>query len=150
MIKHAWTVICQKSIIDQETNNVSLDVLEQLNIKTPVVPPKAKGIFFPMQIEIVSLWYRGFEEKGIEGKGQIRIETSNGNKIGSAGISINLTKSRRTRTRARLDGLPVPRVGSDYFYFIVEVESNSKWIEVARLPLEVNINTATNKKTGNI
>ena len=43
MINHAWTVICEKSIIDRDTNNVSLDVLEQVNFKMPLLPKEIEG-----------------------------------------------------------------------------------------------------------
>mgnify|MGYP001582182729 CR=1 FL=1 len=32
MIKHAWTTVCSKTLIDKDTNNISLDIAEQINI----------------------------------------------------------------------------------------------------------------------
>ncbi|MBI1908933.1 MAG: hypothetical protein HYS22_02040 [Deltaproteobacteria bacterium] len=139
MINHVWTVVCEKSIIDRETNNISLDALEQLNIKIPPSPEEVKGVIYPGKIEIVSLWYRDQGEKGIRGKGQLKIEAPNSNVVGTANIDINLTESHRCRTLVRLEGLPIPKSASGLFCFMVSLESDNKWIEVARVPLEVDV-----------
>src|SRR3989338_249472 len=99
MIKHAWTVLCQKSIMDQETNNISLDVLEQLNVKDLSFPEEAKGIIFPIQMEIVSLWYRTQKDQGLKGKSQQRIIAPNGEEVGKTNIEINLLNHQRYRSR---------------------------------------------------
>ena len=139
MINHVWTVICQRSIIDKETNNISLDVLEQLKIKIPPPPEKAEGIIFPIKIESVSLWCRGRGEEKIKGRGQLKIEGPNNKVVGNAMIDIDLMSSHRSRTRVRLEGLPIPKGASGFFHFVVLLESENKWIEVARVPLEVDI-----------
>jgi len=139
MINHAWTIVCQKSITDKETNNICLDVLEQLNIKAPPLPSTAKGIIFPIHIEIVSLWYRNQGEKGERGKGRIRVHTENNLDISTANLNIDLESNHRARTRVKMDGLPVPRNALGYFYFVIELESKGNWTKVSRVPLEVNI-----------
>lgn len=139
MIKHAWTVICQKSIIDVDTNNIFLDVLEQLNVTAPPVPSTAKGIVFPIRTEIVSLWYRTHDEEPTKADGRVRVEASNGENVVSTKLSIDLTKTSRARTRARLAGLPLPKGSTGYYYAIVELQIKDEWIEVSRVPLEVNL-----------
>ncbi len=139
MICHAWTVICEKSIIDRETNNISVDVLEQLDFYTSPLPGEAKEIILPKQMEIVSLWYREQGDEGVSGRGQLKIEMSDGKALSATNLEIDLTKSYRQRTRVRLNGLPIPKSFSGFFYFVVLLESNGKWTEVARIPLEVNV-----------
>ena len=139
MIQHVWTVVCQKSIIDKDTNNISLDVLEQLKIKISSLPEKAEGIIFPIKIEIVSLWCRGRGEEKIKGDGQLKIEGPNNKVVGNAMIDIDLMSSHRSRTRVRLEGLPIPKGASGVFHFVILLKSENKWIQVARVPLEVDI-----------
>jgi len=141
MINHAWTVICEKSIIDRDTNNVSLDVLEQVNFKMPLLPKEIEGIIIPLRVEIVSLWYCEREEKGTKGTGRLRIETPNKKEVANVKIDIDFTSSCRHRTRNRLDGLPVPKETSGYFNFIIEIKSGDHWREVSRVPLEVTLDT---------
>lgn len=139
MINHAWTVVCEKSIIDKETNNISLDVLEQMAIRTLPFPADVKGIIFPVQMEIISLWYRGLSEDGAKGHARLRIIMPNNEEVSVTNIDIDLITSHRQRTRSRLNGLPVPKNVSGYFYFIVEMELDHNWVEVSRIPLEVKL-----------
>ena len=66
-VKHIWSVLCESSVVDQQTNNVSIHkVLEQLNIDLTLKNKDSKenkidtnqivAITFPFQI--VSLWQR--------------------------------------------------------------------------------------------
>ena len=139
MIQHVWTVVCQKSIIDKDTNNISLDVLEQLKIKIPTPPEKTKGVIFPITIEIVSLWCRGPAEEKIKGHGQLKIEAPNHEVVGTTMIDIDLMNSCRHRTRVRLEGLPIPKNTSGFFHFAISLKSENKWTEVTRVPLEVDV-----------
>lgn len=137
MISHAWTVVCEKSIIDKETNNISLDVLEQLNIQTPPLPDDAPGFILPAPIQIVSLWYLQGVGNGARGRAQTRFLAPNGEQVGKIEFDIDLTQHRRSRTRGFLSGLPIPRSQSGWFQFVVELELENKWVEVARVPLEI-------------
>lgn len=64
MIHHAWTVLCARSLIDRDTNNISLDVLEQLNVQIPPPLQGAGGFVLPARLEVVSLWFRAAEDEG--------------------------------------------------------------------------------------
>lgn len=141
MIKHVWTVLCQKSIVDKETNNLSLDVLEQLKIKIPEISEKDKGVIFPFQMEIVSMWARDPAEKGFAAKGHLSIQAPNGEVVNETDFPIDLEKSQRHRTRIRLDGLPIPKGASGIFNFCVTLTSMDNSIEVAKIPLEVTVET---------
>jgi hypothetical protein len=137
VIYHAWTTVCQKSIIDRDSNNISLDILEQVSVSMPPIPEGKDVIILPISIEIVSLWYREMNEKGSKGNGRIKIFDPKNNEVGSADIDIDLTNSHRHRTRIRLDGLPILKdIVSQTFHITTEIESNDKWTEVARVPLQ--------------
>ena len=141
MINHAWTVVCQKSITDKETNNISLDVLEQLNVQFPPIPQESKGIIFPIHIEIISLWYRAQESEGIKDIGRLRIESTNKEEMGTINVDIDLTQNYRFRSRALLDGLPIPKNISGNFNFITELKQNGQWVQVSCVPLEIKLKT---------
>ncbi|MBI4367512.1 MAG: hypothetical protein HY543_11915 [Deltaproteobacteria bacterium] len=139
MIHHAWTAICQHSSIDKDTNNISFNVFEQLTIRIPPFSPDTPGIIFPAQIEIISLWYRDKNSAGMKGKGRVRIEAPHQKEVRMIDIDIDLVAYHRHRTRVRLDGLPIPKDVSGYFYFIMSLETDHQWVDVARIPLEVNV-----------
>ncbi len=139
MIRHAWSVLCEKSLIDRDTNNLSLDVLEQLNVRIPKLPLETKGIFIPRDMQIVSLWYRFPFEPGETGKARLKIKTAAGEDVAEAPLDIDLVTAHRHRSRSSLDGLPIPKDFSGFFHFVVELQSEKGWQEVARLPLEVQV-----------
>lgn len=139
---HAWTVVCQKSITDKETDNISLDVLEQLNIKVPPLPDTAKGIIFPVHIEIISLWYREPQEQPATSNVRLKLFSSSHEEIfDPLLVKVDLSNHKRFRMRVPLERIPLPKDAKGNFYFTVEVESGDAWIEVARTPLEINLET---------
>jgi hypothetical protein len=140
MINHAWTIICQKSVIDQDTNNMSLDVLEQLTFQLPILPDEDQGYIIPFNLEVISLWYRNQADPGEKKQGYLTFVAPNGAELMKANIDIDLTTHHRTRSRIRLTSLPIPKDTSGYFQFIIEVESKKQKTKVARVPLEIIIN----------
>ncbi|MBI2344206.1 MAG: hypothetical protein HYV02_07750 [Deltaproteobacteria bacterium] len=136
MIKHAWTTICEKTVTAQETNNISLDILEHLHIQAPTPPEESRGIILPVRIEIVSLWYRDQNTPGKNGEARIRLEIPD-HETRTLILVIDLTQHLRMRTRARLNTLPIPKQINDYYFFVTELKQENTWLEVARVPLHV-------------
>lgn len=137
MIKHAWTVVCEKSIVDRDTNNISLDVIEQLNFRVPPIPEDAEGVVIPFKLEVVSLWFRGREDPGTIERARIRTIAPNGEDVGVIDVDVDLKTFVRSRTRCVLASIPVPKGESGIFRFVVETESGKKWSRVADVPVEV-------------
>jgi len=51
MLEHIWSVLCSRSVIDSETNNVSIqDVIEQITINAE---PAENG-FLPFPMELIT------------------------------------------------------------------------------------------------
>ena len=137
MIRHIWSVLCQKSITDRDTNNISLDVLEQLTVKWPKLPKDSKGILLPAPIEIISFWYRDPTNSAETGQGRMQVFSPSREMVGEAVFKIDLDKSRRVRTRVRMEGLPIPNEEQGYYKFNIELKIDGEWEEVATVPLEI-------------
>ncbi len=150
MIKHIWSVLCQKSSVDQQSNNVSLfDVFEALevdispasNVKVPDDNPEFN---IPVQYQVVTLWTRT-DTKNAEGQIQITLV----NPYGKEKILVNSelkfpSDKRRMRSINQIQGLPVNKSGD--YHFIVELKQEEKFQKVADLPLEVKLNINTTPK----
>lgn len=146
MIKHIWSVLCQKSSVDQQSNNVSLfDVFEALevgikpatNIKTSDNPE----FNIPIQYQIVSLWTIN-DAKNNEGEVRITLINPDGKeKILVSSDLRFLADKRRLRSINQIQGLPVNKSGD--YHFIVELKQEEKFQKVADLPLEVKLNINT-------
>lgn len=149
MIKHIWTVLCQKSIIDNETNNFSLlDILEQINIIANKLPPTKENdqVIFPFNFEAVSLWVKTGEKTSVKGQARVRIVTPDGQIGDGPTFSIDLSNKTRFRSRVRFGGLPIK--GSGQYKVLVQLkkEDATKWEDVASVPLQVVLEIKKNSK----
>ena len=147
MFEHVWSIVCEDSIIDKITNNVSLlKVLEAIDVefklvkdkKTPIMKDGMK-VVIPMKFHVVSLFKTA--EHGLEevGDGRITFEDPEGDKLASLDFAVNFETKPRVRHRSIISGLPATKSG-EYFFTIEYKDKNDKnWTVAARLPLEVKI-----------
>lgn len=136
MIKHVWSVVCLNSVIDSESNRISLiDVLEQITLK-----PRGKVSLpasIPISVHLVTLWAKSPEGGSSKGTARVFVENPTNKKISPLEYEIDLSKVRRHRQRIRFQGLVVEKPG--YYYFVVQFKdaASAQWKEVARVPIEV-------------
>ncbi|RJP52023.1 MAG: hypothetical protein C4586_03585 [Anaerolineaceae bacterium] len=133
MIKHIWSVLCSRSVIDIDTNNVSIqDIVEQVNINAE---PVADG-FLPIPLELVTLWERKDSDKPAKGIERITFVTPSGKSNIVSEAEIDLSNAERHRHRVKFPGVPLSEAGR--YYFNVEIKNdNNEWNKVAAIPLKV-------------
>ncbi len=146
MVNHVWSVLCQKSILDRDSNNISLiDVLEQLGIPSSTIPSAEGGrMVLPLNVELVTLWERADYEHPVRGRARITLHDPTGTPIGPPNeYDVDLTAHTRTRARTHLSGLPF--VGAGRYLFSIEVQSEGEtaWRSAASVPLQVTIQPST-------
>lgn len=134
MIEHAWTVVCDKQIIDRDSNNVSLDAVEQLGIPDLQIPDGG-AVLVPYSLWVVSLWYRRDPSVGERATGRIVLEAPDRRDVGRFDVDVNLENHERARTRAQMQGFPVAAFGR--YFFRVELQHEGEWQTVARIPYTV-------------
>lgn len=145
VLKHIWSVLCRKSIIDTETNNISInEVFEQLGVdiktKEPNKLPEGQ-INVPIEWEMVSMWVSDNTTIPIKAEYEVVIIDPKGNSQKSFVQPIEIAVGmRRMRTRMKVMGLIINEQG-DYLFKVGIKESGQKEFKtVAELPLEVKIN----------
>lgn len=133
MLEHIWSVLCSRSVIDSETNNVSIqDVIEQITINAE---PAENG-FLPFPLELITLWGRKEFNEPSKGSERVIFESPSGKSEIVSEAVIDLTKVERHRHRVRFPGLPVSETGK--YYFKVETKNgDNEWREVSAIPLKV-------------
>lgn len=147
MITHIWSVLCQRSIVDPQSNNVSIiDVFEALEVDINPAPniniQDNPEFNVPVNYQVVSLWARADEKKVV---GQLRITLIGPNDKKRILVDKELTfpdDKRRMRTINEIQGLPVNKSGN--YHFIVEIKQGEKFQKEADLPLEVRLNININ------
>ncbi len=141
MLRHVWSVLCTKSVIDVETNNISLfEVIEELQVRVPLAGKgnaKFHGVA-PVGFQWVSLWTRAEHGKGTQGHARDRILEPSGAIAFDGEYEVDLHGKQRTRVRRTVNTV---FKASGRYEFCTEVKSGKTWKEVARIPLTVSVET---------
>lgn len=132
-MKHLWSIICNRLIIDEQTNNATIiDILEEIKIKKEFLQNKKELPFF---FNFVSLWF-------VEDKDECEKETNviiefydpNNNKLNDFNFSFALPqRKKRIRTNVKFDRFILNGSGT----YRIKVKQDN--IEVAEIPLEIII-----------
>ena len=134
MIDHVWTVLCSRAVVDQETNNVSIqNAIEQINI---VGEPKPDAVI-PKRFEVVTLFARSAPEVPCRGELRLTYRSPSDEILGTFERPINLLKHERLRARMRFEGLPAGEPGRYYFDVELRNEGEDEWHRVAAIPLMI-------------
>lgn len=141
-MKNIWSVICEKSVIDKDTNSISLfNSLEELSInysgEKKLKKTDVKNI--PILFEIVSLWFD--ESIKDDRKFEIVLEVLDpNNKITNKSVQECVMEKgkKRLRTIAKLNGLGITSNG---LYKIIIKYKYGKVIKIAsEIPIDIEIN----------
>ncbi len=138
MISHVWTVICSRSVIDEESKNISLmDIVEQVTISAESA--KQKETLLPLPFEVVTLWAREAASGKSETEARLRLLSPENKEIHHQSYRVDLQDHPRMRTRIRVPGLPF--LGAGIYTFCVDLrrQDGETWREVAHIPLQVQI-----------
>jgi hypothetical protein len=136
MIEHVWTVLCRDSVIDRDSNNLSLfNVLEQITVHSEMEGDEAAVA--PIEMEAVSLWSRSDDDVPAKGVQRLTLLSPSGETLASGEQEIDLSKHRRFRNRVRFGGLPVKGAGRYIFRVEQKNEGEAEWQHVTGVPLEL-------------
>lgn len=137
-MRHVWSVLCTKSTIDRETNNISLfEVVERIEIHAPRGISRPFG--FPFHGDLVTLWAREDQLQPERGQMRASLMSPAGDTLADFNAEVDLESGNRSRNIAHLEGLKV--AGSGWHELVIRHRRSSgdAWHEVARIPLEVEV-----------
>jgi len=149
MIRHIWTVICLRAVIDKESNNVSLfDVLEEVRITTSESNIEEPMIPFPVKIAWVTTWQREPIEYPGHSRGKDTILSPTGKIVVENEYPIDLSKHKRLRTKRNVANFPVSESGMYSFRTQIWNEEKNAWEGVSDIPVDISVETKKrNRKT---
>jgi hypothetical protein len=135
MINHIWSVLCESSILDQDTKLISMiNVLEELTIPDEPAPDKGLQIV----VSLVTLWVRSEINTPSQGFARYNFTSPSGNVLQSLEQPIDLTRYERLRSRGQFAGLKLPESGQYLFNIEFRENEQEEWQKVAAIPLKVN------------
>lgn len=141
-MKHIWSIICQRSSIDFETNSLSLfNCVEEINVvidKTKLA--QNDKIVIPVEFQLVSFWSVKDAEKDNNLKIKGELVDSKNKVLNSFENSFNIKKGiKRFRNRTNIKGLTLTEAGRYYIKVWQWTEKVGKFEVVAELPLDVKL-----------
>jgi hypothetical protein len=133
---------CERVIIEQETQNVSISTIIQelqLVVAAELLPPP-KGTVVPMQWAVFSMWERRDDEPREAFESKLKIVTPSGEDVEIAPASKfdfeNFTK-RSQRVHAVVKGFPVWEAGTWELVLSTRTFGRGEFIEAARFPIVI-------------
>ena len=153
-LTHVWSVVCSNSLLDKDTNNLSLfNTIEKFTFQIPesdmekLKKEKKENIVFPAQFEVVSRFAR--QESGTVEAFDYKVSLMNPENKSVAHSMQKLAVDKNIknfRVRTKFQSLPVNGLG-DYIVLVEFKEvSENRYNKVAELPLEVTISSIPEKK----
>lgn len=145
-IKHLWSILCQSSSIDAQSNILSLfNVVEQIVVDlTPEITDSNAGKERPVAVafrfEIVSLWQK-IGEANKNNTVEIEFLDPMGISLMKTDYSLQIPQDKkRIRHSMKVNGLKVTIDGEYTFKIRIKESDQKEFYEVAELSLDVIIN----------
>ncbi len=140
-MEHLWTIPCQMSTIDKDTNALSIvNVLEDIQFVAPYEPDET--IALPMSMHVVTLWSRGKHEETDMRRARLRILAPNGELLSTTEYEVNLVAHKRFRFVTRFVGIPFN--GSGVYRLVVDRDTDDgRWRKVAEVELSISRQSLT-------
>ena len=141
-MKVQYALLCQKAIIDRDSNNVSIfNVIEEISIpqeslalSTDNPVPLGDLIGF----ELLTLWARSADDVAEEGSGRLQVFVPDQEEaFVTRTFPVDLSQFLRTRSRIAFPGLPA--AGRGTYRFVLTSSRNSEWEFQFEVPLRVAI-----------
>lgn len=108
MARHIWSVLCNRALLDTQTNQVSLiDVVESLRIRGPRLPSEIDGpVLVSTTLTLVTLWTRSDMATAERMRGRAVVTTPDGQVLPGKTLDVDLHSAPRARAFMRLASLP--------------------------------------------
>ena len=133
MPKLIWSVLCESSIIDQQTNNVSLlKVLEQVQYSTNAT--EKEEVVLPLNFQHISLFQTDEKDNS---KYDLLLETvgPDGKTLVAVDANIDFSGKKRGRLILAIQGMKV--AGPGIYHYRLSIKKPEGLVLLGQIPLEV-------------
>ena len=150
MARHVWSVLCAKSSIDKDENQVSLlSVAEKLILyvepgtqdevesQARAAKKKKQMQLVPANLHFVSWWVRSDYETAEQFTVRFRLDLPDGRMLPQRTVEVDLVEGTGGRIRWKLETIPF--VGAGLYWISVQSKRETHWRTESKVPLEVAI-----------
>ncbi|MDP2161902.1 MAG: hypothetical protein Q8K02_15585 [Flavobacterium sp.] len=146
-IKHIWSIVCRKGLIENDTNVISLmEIFEKVdvNLKENIKFGEDKSVIVPFDFEVVSFWKRQLHANVAKGEAKLNILSPKGKRLGGALVNFEIPALKSSaRTIAKINGFPI--TGSGEYTIEIQEKIGDQYITVTQIPLEVIVHENSKK-----
>jgi len=126
---------CEKVLVDQQTNSISLiALLQELHYKLPPGAQLPPNFGLPLSWSVLSLWQEESNDTGIHFEQRFILENATGTPVIENITPWQFTRANH-RVIANVMGLPVSRRLSLHLFY--RITGALDWIQVATYPIEM-------------
>jgi len=127
-----WAIVCERTIIEQQTGVISLiAILETVMLPQPppdfVEDPTQRPVV-PQRFYVVQQWARSNPKIGERAPGRVRLLAPNGEQYGTSEFVVDLTAAPRARIVGQTIGFPL--FGEGMYKCLIEAKVKTKWRKV--------------------
>jgi hypothetical protein len=139
MIRHIWSALCERAVVNKDTNNVSLfEVLEEVQVSVQA-SGEGGSAPLPMRIMWVTTWMREPVDEPQQGQARDVVVNPSGREILRREYAVDLSTVRRLRANRTIEGLPVVDSGTYWFSTQVWDARRDRWQTVGQTPLDIRL-----------
>lgn len=150
MLKCCWAVLCEKTIFNQETGQLSLIDILPRHTQIELAPEDSENSFFSLDFVLVTYWERESVTDGINiDKYRITITEPLHNKSIQAEFPLLIdADSLAYFGRVNFPGLPISTEGDYRFTIEIPDENDKTWTEVNSVTLNITLSTEIENELG--
>jgi hypothetical protein len=138
-MKNVWSVVCKNSIIDGETNSLSLlETLDEITINYKEEIDRKVVKMLPISFHIVTLWFDENYKKDRKFILSVDIIDPKGKVLNTFTQDCLMPKgSARLRATSKINGFGFTDEGK--YLVVVKYKQNSNFTQVAEIPLSIQL-----------
>ncbi len=139
-MKNIWSIICERSSIDSQTNLLSLfNCIEEVKLEIDKTKmPKSDKLVIPVNFQLISLWV--IEDYTKENTSEIKIEfiDPRGKVLNEFLNTLKAKKGeKRLRSIINIQGVQITEGGR--YYYRISQKKNKKFEVASESPLDINL-----------
>lgn len=139
-MKNIWSIICEKSSIDAQTNLISLfNCVEEIQLTIDKEKmPKSDKLVIPFSLQLISFWT--IEDSSKDNLAEIKIDLvdPSGKILNEFPVILKAKKGeKRLRSITNMQGIQITE-GGRYYYKILQ-KRGAKFEVASETPLEINL-----------
>lgn len=144
MARHVWTVLCDRALIDKNSQKISLiDTVEQLVVLDEDRKTRNLGaddnVAIRTALVLVSYFWRSDPEQPETSHLRVMVVDPHGKRIPPSSDSlVPLEEHQRVRCIIKVGSFPLRGEGTYNFHVQTRPNEGSRWKTVARIPLILN------------